>query len=118
MTNLNTFSPDWVSPPGETIQRLMRKVGYSHRELANELDIPTEMLGKIISGDEAITKSIAYQLSRILGSTPTFWLTREKQYRDEITRLKNHRPRPKSAEEEEGFEWFYRADVLSTRGSQ
>lgn len=101
MTNLNTFSPDWVSPPGETIQRLMRKVGYSHRELANELDIPTEMLDKIISGDEAITKSIAYQLSRILGSTPTFWLNREKQYRDEIARLKNHRPRPKSADKEE-----------------
>ena len=100
MTNLNTFSPDWVSPPGETIQRLMRKVGYSHRELANELDIPTEMLGKIISGDEAITERIAYQLSCILGSTPTFWLTRDKQYRDEIARLKNHRPGPRSADKE------------------
>ena len=101
MTNLNTFSPDWVSPPGATIQRLMRKVGYSHRELANELDIPTEVLGQIISGDEAITKDIARRLSSILGSTPTFWLTREKQYRDEIARLKNHRPRPRSADKEE-----------------
>lgn len=101
MTNFDTFSPDWVSPPGATIQRLMHKVGYSHRELANELDIPTKVLDKIISGDEAITESIAYQLSCILGSTPTFWLTREKQYRDEIARLENHRPRPRSADKEE-----------------
>ena len=101
MKSLNTFTPDWVSPPGATIQRLMRKVGYSHRELANELDIPTKVLDKIISGDEAITERIAYQLSYILGSTPTFWLTREKQYRDEIIRLENLRPRPKSADKEE-----------------
>lgn len=101
MTNLDTFSPDWVSPPGATIQQLMRKVGYSHRALANELDIPTKVLDKVISGDEAITKSIAYQLSRILGSTPEFWLKREKQYRDEIIRLKNLRPRPTSADEQE-----------------
>lgn len=101
MTNLDTFHPDWVSPPGATIQWLMRKVGYSHRELANELDIPTEVLDKIISGDEAITKGIACQLSRILGSTPDFWLTREKQYRDEIARLKNLRSLPKSADKEE-----------------
>ena len=101
MTNLDTFSPDWVSPPGATIQRLMQKVGYSHRELANELDIPTKVLDKIISGDEAITERIAYQLSYILGSTPTFWLTREKQYRDEIARLKNLRSLPKSADKEE-----------------
>ena len=101
MTNLNTFSPDWVSKPGETIQRLMLKAEYSHSELANELDISTEVLDKIISGDEAITKSIAYQLSRILGSTPEFWLKREKQYRDEIARLENHRPRPRSADKEE-----------------
>ena len=101
MTNLDTFSPDWVSPPGATIQRLMRKVGYSHRALANELDIPTKVLEKIISGDEAITERIAYQLSYILGSTPTFWLTREKQYHDEIARLKNHRSRPKRANKEE-----------------
>ena len=26
--SLNTFSPDWISPPGATIQRLMVKTGH------------------------------------------------------------------------------------------
>lgn len=88
MKSLDTFLPDWVSPPGATIQRLMVKAGYDYKELANEIDIPDNVLFKIISGDEVITQDIALQLSSFFGSTPNFWLNREKKYRDEVVRLK------------------------------
>lgn len=87
MRSLDTFLPDWVSPPGATIQRLMFKLGYDHKELANEIDIPDNLLLKILNGDEVITKDIAIRLSNFLGSTPEFWLNREKKFRDEIVRL-------------------------------
>jgi len=84
---LNSFSPDWVSPTGATIQRLMVKAGHSRRVLANALDIPDEVLDKIINGEQTITKDMARRLGSFFGSSAEFWTKREKKYRDEIVRL-------------------------------
>lgn len=93
MTSSDNFSPDWVSPPGATIKCLMVKLGYDHKELAEEIDIPDNLLLKILEGEEIITQDIALQLSIVLGSTQKFWLNREKQYREEIDRLQKA-PKP------------------------
>lgn len=85
--SLNTFSPDWISPPGATIQRLMVKTGHSRQALANALDVSREDLDKIISGNAVITKDMARRLGSFFGSTTEFWIKREKRYRDEMVRL-------------------------------
>ena len=85
--SLNTFSPDWISPPGATIQRLMVKTGHNRSALANALDVSLEDLDKIISGNAVITKDMAQRLGSFFGSSPEFWIKRERKYRDEIGRL-------------------------------
>ena len=87
MKSLNSFSPDWISPPGATIQRLLVKTGRSRQALANALDVSDEILDKIISGKAVITKDIARRLGSFFGSSPEFWIKREKRYRDEMVRL-------------------------------
>ena len=87
MRSLDIFSPDWVSPPGATIQRLMNKAGCDRSALANALDVSLEDLDKIISGNAVITKDMAQRLGSFFGSSPEFWTKRERKYRDEIGRL-------------------------------
>ena len=87
MRSLDIFSPEWVSPTGATIQRLMNKVGCDRRALANALDVSLEDLDKIISGGAIITKDMAHRLGSFFGSSPEFWIKRERKYRDEIVKL-------------------------------
>ena len=87
MRSLDIFSPDWVSPPGATIQRLMVKTGHNRSALANALDVSIEDLDKIISGGAIITKDMAHRLGSFFGSSHEFWIKREKIYRAEIVRL-------------------------------
>lgn len=87
MRSLDIFFPDWVSPPGATIQRLMVKTGHNRSALANALDVSREDLDKIISGNAVITKDMAHRLGSFFGSSPEFWTKRERKYRDEIVRL-------------------------------
>lgn len=87
MRSLDIFSPDWVSPTGATIQRLMNKSGCDRRALANALDVSLEDLDKIISGGAIITKDMAHRLGSFFGSSHEFWIKRERKYRDEIVRL-------------------------------
>lgn len=87
MRSLDIFSPDWVSPTGATIQRLMNKAGCDRRALANALDVSLEDLDKIISGNAVITKDMAHRLGSFFGSSHEFWIKRERKYRDEIVRL-------------------------------
>lgn len=87
MRSLDIFSPDWVSPTGATIQRLMNKAGCDRGELAEALNVSGEVLDKIINGEHTITKDMAQRLGSFFGSSPEFWTKRERKYRDEIVRL-------------------------------
>lgn len=76
------FNPDWVSPPGVTILRILR-----------EKDIPVHVFeaamkaegvedpGSLIASSP-ITLYVAEALSKVLGGTPAFWLAREAGYKD------------------------------------
>ena len=88
---LNSFSPDWVSPTGSSIQRLMNKAGCDRGELAEALNVSDEVLNKIINGEQTITKNMAHRLGSFFGPSHEFWLKREKIYRTEIVRLRKLR---------------------------
>lgn len=87
IANAITFTPDWTTPPGRTISRIMRKRGLSNDELALEIDEPEYMIEGLLSGDVRIDDDLADKLSDILGSSSDFWLNRERQYREDLRRL-------------------------------
>lgn len=92
MTDTASFQPLWVSPPGETIEDLLEENGWSQSELAQRIEFTAKHVNDLIKGRSAITAESAARLSRVLGSTPQFWLNREAQYRTalERERLRNH----------------------------
>jgi HTH-type transcriptional regulator/antitoxin HigA len=87
MIRKNTeFSPDWVSPPGNTICDLLEERGWTKIELARRLGQSEKHVNLLLSGRAGLTEDTAIRLERVLGSTAHFWLSREAQYREAVAR--------------------------------
>ena len=99
------FSPDWVSPPGETIADLLEERDWSQAELAQRLGYTAKHLNQLVKGKVPLSDDAALRLERVLGGSAGFWLAREARYRERIARL----------EAEEGFkawtDWLDRLPV-------
>jgi HTH-type transcriptional regulator / antitoxin HigA len=82
------FTPDWVSPPGETIADLLEERDWTQTQLADRLGYPEAQVCQLIDGEIVISVETAHKLAEILGSTADFWLKLEAIYRDRIDRRK------------------------------
>lgn len=88
MTKLDTpFSPDWVSPPGDTILDIIEERGWAQTELAKRLGYSPKHTNQLIKGKVPLTEEAAVRLERVLGSSVGFWLAREAKYRERCIRL-------------------------------
>ena len=86
-TTLSTFTPDWVSPPGDTILDLIEECGWKQTELAKRTGYTTKHISLLINGKAPITDETAIKLERVIGGSTQFWLTREVQYREGLRRV-------------------------------
>lgn len=82
-----TFSPDWVSPPGDTILDFLEERGWKQTDLAKRTGYTTKHISQLINGKAPITDETAIKLERVVGSTAQFWLSREVQYREGLVRI-------------------------------
>lgn len=82
-----SFEPDWATPPGASIARLLSAKELPAEELAEELGLDDAGFDLLIAGERRITADIAATLSEYLGSTAEFWLRRDEIYYAEIDRL-------------------------------
>jgi HTH-type transcriptional regulator/antitoxin HigA len=67
--NISTFSPDWVSLPGDTILDLLEEYGWKQTELAKRTGYTTKHISLLINGKAPITEDTAIKLERVLGSS-------------------------------------------------
>ncbi len=79
--------PNWSSPPGATIARLMGTREIEGTELADALGLRMDEFDALIGGQRRLTKSDAVVLADHLGSTNRFWLDRDKAYVLDMDRL-------------------------------
>lgn len=83
-----SFTPDWVSPPGDTIADLLEERDWTQAQLAEALGCTKEHITLLINGNASINEEIALKLEQVLGSTAAFWLSREAQYRVNLVQIK------------------------------
>ena len=92
------FTPDWISPPGDTIADILDERDWTQQDFANRMGYSTKHISQLINGKVPITQDTAMRLERVLGSSAGFWLNREAQYREaearctEIERLESWVP--------------------------
>jgi len=82
----STFSPDWISMPGDTILDLLEERGWKQTEFAERIGFSPKHVSQLINGKSAITEDAAIRLERVLGSSARFWMNRESQYREALAR--------------------------------
>jgi HTH-type transcriptional regulator/antitoxin HigA len=88
MTELtHPFTPDWVSPPGDTILDLLEERDWTQAQLSERLGYTTKHISQLINGKAPIHEETALKLERVLGSTAGFWLNREAQYRAQLAKM-------------------------------
>lgn len=90
-SQVESFAPDWVSAPGDTILDLMEERDWNQVELATRLGFSTKHLNQLIKGKVTLTYDTAQKLERVLGSTASFWMNRESKYRQHVARLEAER---------------------------
>ncbi len=82
----DSYDPDFVSPPGDTLRDLLQERNISQADLACRMGRPQKTINEIINGKAAITPETALQLELVLGAPARFWNTREQQYRQHLAR--------------------------------
>ncbi|WP_164771996.1 ImmA/IrrE family metallo-endopeptidase [Mesorhizobium sp. M2C.T.Ca.TU.002.02.1.1] len=82
-----TVEPNWASPPGATIARVMKMREIDAAELADAMNLSAEDFDSLLRGRHRLNKEMAAVLADNLGSTARFWLARDKDYIRELARL-------------------------------
>jgi len=91
MSNEQTsYTPDHISPPGETLAELLESRGMTQVELAARTGRPKQHINEIVAGKAPITQDMAIQLERSLGTPAFFWNNREARYREHLARQAEH----------------------------
>jgi plasmid maintenance system antidote protein VapI len=73
---------------------IMKERHLSNSAFSALIDLPLPQTEQLLAGEIRITDDLANRLPKTLGSSPQFWLAREKQYRDDLQRyLDNSEPR-------------------------
>ncbi|MBD1925140.1 HigA family addiction module antidote protein [Trichocoleus sp. FACHB-90] len=80
----NQYTPNYVSPPGETLEEILEEREMTQAELAERTGRPKKTISEIINGKAAITPETALQLERVLGVPASFWNNRERLYREAL----------------------------------
>jgi len=85
----NEYTPDSVSPPGETLADKLEEIGMSQAEFAARTGRPKKTINEIIKGKASITPETALQFERVLNIPARFWNNRERQYQQYLTRQRD-----------------------------
>jgi len=86
------FEPNWASPPGDTIARLMAANNISSHDLASRLGFEEDEFAGVMDGRTQISTYLAETLSQELGSSPQFWIKRYDQFVADKQRLEEANP--------------------------
>jgi len=81
MGNSGQFNPNYIVPPGETIQELLEHYGMTQLELANRIGKTAKTVNEIIKGKAPITPETALQLEKVFSVSASFWNNLESKYR-------------------------------------
>ncbi len=81
------FSPDYATPPGDTLKEVLEVKGLSQADLASRAGLTEKMVSQIVNAGTPITHEVAAKFELVLGISARFWNSRESIYREALVRL-------------------------------
>ncbi|MBI3365989.1 MAG: ImmA/IrrE family metallo-endopeptidase [Ignavibacteriae bacterium] len=88
MASKKQFQPNWASAPGDTIADILEERKLSVIEFAEHMSQTIEDANDLLQGRATITMAVARRLERVLGASVEFWMSRDFQYREDISKLR------------------------------
>jgi HTH-type transcriptional regulator/antitoxin HigA len=77
MDNSQAFSPNWLSPPGETISCILATREINEKEFYRQIGICSNEGKRLLVGEIPITEEIAINLESFLEVPAYYWLEKE-----------------------------------------
>lgn len=74
--------------PGEILADELEALELTAAELARQIDVPSNRISQIISGQRNITADTALRLGKYFGTTAEFWMNLQKTYELDQARTK------------------------------
>ncbi len=84
MSELQSFSPDWASPPGDTIRDILEDLSLPTSEFAVRTGQTPQEAVDLLTGTLAVSKDVAARVAAVVGGSPGFWLSRDAKYRQAL----------------------------------
>ncbi len=78
------YESEIISPPSETILRRVSDLNIDLKKFREFLNLSVDEFGKLIHDQLTINNQLAYQFSKILGGSETFWSNRYRDYFDQL----------------------------------
>src|ERR1700736_6632968 len=75
--------------PGEHLAEELEALDMSAAELARKIDVPTNRVTQILSGERSITGDTALRLAHFFGTSPGFWLNLQSLYELRLAQQKS-----------------------------
>lgn len=91
MSNVLDFQPNWASAPGETILEILQQKELSKTEFQKSIGLNSATLQNLLKGSLRIDFGIAEKLSKTLGASIDFWLSRDDNYIQSLGYIKTLR---------------------------
>ncbi|WP_110926826.1 HigA family addiction module antitoxin [Bacillus massiliglaciei] len=85
----NEFNPNYIIPPGDTIQELLDHYDMSQVELAERTGRSAKNINEIIKGKAPITQETAIEFESVFGVSAEFWNNLESNYRHLLAKKKH-----------------------------
>jgi len=87
--NEPSFTPNYASPPGDTIKDCLKATNKSVEELRKYLGLGPIIMAYLLDGELEITADICFKLGEFFNIDAQFWMNRELNYRKHLKRLQN-----------------------------
>ena len=84
MSNYKEFHDKVAFHPGYYIKEIVDESGLTQEDFAKRLGTTPKNLSILISGEQSLSIDIATKLSRMLGTSVSFWLNLQKAYDEKI----------------------------------
>jgi len=82
MIDTYKFTPNWISPPGDTILDLLSERNLSISDFDEFVSDGSLDINKLLNGELEIDNSIAQYLASFFVTSKSFWIKRDAQYRE------------------------------------
>ena len=94
----NEYFPETATHPGFTLEEKLKELGMGPKEFVVQTEIPEKTISHILAGSSSITPEMAIIFEDVLHIPAEFWLNRQNQFNETLTRQKRIKPLSKAKE--------------------